>query len=307
MKKYSSRIILLIISICLILSACGSYDAVINDTADTTDSVQSVTIETDCEFDFDSIPEFDGEPYVIINNNIPDFSESDYATVSSETYGELDSLGRCTACYACIGQDLMPTEERSSIGSIKPTGWQTVKYENVDGKYLYNRCHLIGYQLTAENANECNLITGTRYLNTEGMLPFEDKTAEYVKKTGNHVLYRVTPLFKGDELVARGVQMEAYSVEDNGEGVCFNVYCYNSQPGIEINYADGTSKAADESYTFDDESAKGTYIVNLSSKKFHTEDCASVSKIKEDNKKTYTGSRQNLIDNGYEPCKQCNP
>lgn len=307
MKKYSSKIILLIISICLIFSACGSYDAVINDSDGAAESVQSVTIDTDSEFDFDTIPEFKGEPYVIINNNIPDFSDADYTTTSFETYGELDSLGRCTVCCACIGQDLMPTEERSSIGNIKPTGWHTVKYDNVDGKYLYNRCHLIGYQLTAENANESNLITGTRYLNTEGMLPFEDKTADYVKNTGNHVLYRVTPLFKDNELVARGVQMEGYSIEDSGDGVCFNVYCYNNQPGIEINYADGTSKTTDESYTFDDGSDKGTYIVNLSSKKFHTEDCPSISKIKEDNKKIYTGSRQNLINNGYEPCKQCNP
>lgn len=311
MKKYPFRIILILIGICMLLCSCNmndiSADSVLNDSAVTSGSVQSVTVNTDSGFDFDAIPEFSSEPYVIINGNIPDFSDEDYTTTSFETYGELDSLGRCTACYACIGQDIMPTEERSSIGSIKPTGWHTVKYDNVDGKYLYNRCHLIGYQLTAENANECNLITGTRYLNTEGMLPFEDLAAEYIKSTGNHVLYRVTPLFKDDELVARGVQMEGYSVEDNGESICFNVYCYNNQPGIEINYADGTSKASDESYTFDDGNDKGTYIVNLNSKKFHTEDCSSAAKISEDNKKTYTGSRQNLIDNGYEPCRQCNP
>jgi DNA-entry nuclease len=273
----------------------------------TTESTTSITIDSNESFDFDSIPSFTDEPYVVINNNIPDFTQSDYTTTSFETYGELDSLGRCTTAYACIGQDLMPTEERGSIGSVKPTGWQTIKYNNVDGKYLYNRCHLIGYQLTAENANERNLITGTRYLNVTGMLPFEDEVAEYIKETGNHVLYRVTPQFEGDELVARGVQMEAYSVEDNGESICFNVYCYNNQPDIEINYSDGTSKAVNSSNDFDDGSDTDTFIVNISSKKFHTKDCTAVEKIKDDNKKTYTGSRQSLINNGYEPCKQCNP
>ena len=188
------------------------------------------------------IPAFADEPYVVINDNKPEFSKEDYTTESYEYYSELDSLGRCGYAMACIGRDLMPTEERGSLGQRKPSGWQTVNYDFVDGKYLYNRCHLIGFQLSGENANEKNLITGTRYMNTEGMLPFENMIADYVKETGNHVLYRVTPIFDGDNLVARGVQMEAWSVEDDGEGICFNVYCYNNQPGIVIDYATGKSE-----------------------------------------------------------------
>lgn len=192
-------------------------------------------------FSLDSVPEYNGSPYVVINNNIPYFTEEDYSTTSFETYGELDDLGRCSEAFANIGQDLMPTEERGSIGSIKPTGWQTVKYDIVDGKYLYNRCHLIGYQLTGENANKQNLITGTRYLNIQGMLPFENMVADYIKETNNHVLYRATPIFEGNNLLASGVLLEAYSVEDNGEGIIFNVYCYNVQPGINIDYSDGSN------------------------------------------------------------------
>ena len=187
------------------------------------------------------IPEYDGSSYVIINNNEPNFEDISKSGESFEVYSELDSLGRCGEAYASIGKDLMPTEPRGSIGSIKPTGWHTVKYDNIDGKYLYNRCHLIGYQLTGENANKRNLITGTRYLNIEGMLPFENKIADYVKETENHVIYRVTPLFEGDNLLASGVQMEAKSVEDDGAGICFNVYAYNSQPGVNIDYATGKS------------------------------------------------------------------
>lgn len=192
------------------------------------------------------IPAFSGEPYVVLNDNEPDFKEEDMVAESYEYYSELDEDGKCGVVEASVGQDIMPTEERGSIGQVKPTGWQTVKYDNVDGKYLYNRCHLIGFQLTGENANERNLITGTRYMNVEGMLPFENMVADYVKETGNHVVYRVTPIYEGDNLVASGVQMEAKSVEDDGEGICFNVYVYNVQPGIDINYATGHSQMADE-------------------------------------------------------------
>lgn len=192
----------------------------------------------------DSIPEFDGETaYVIINENIPFFTDEEKVTTSYEKYGALDGLGRCTVCIACVGVDIMPTEERGSIGSVKPSGWQTVKYDFVSGKYLYNRCHLIGYQLTGENANKQNLITGTRFLNIEGMLPFENMIADYVKETENHVMIRVTPIFEGDNLVASGVLMEGWSVEDKGEGICFNVYAYNNQPGVIIDYATGDSRA----------------------------------------------------------------
>lgn len=192
-----------------------------------------------------NLPAYSGEAYVELSNNLPGFKKSELTKKAFEKYSNLDDLGRCGAAYANVCKETMPTEERGAIGMVKPSGWQTVKYDNVDGKYLYNRCHLIGYQLTAENANEKNLITGTRYLNVEGMLPLENMVADYAESTDNHVLYRVTPIFKGDNLLASGVQMEAYSVEDKGKGVCFNVYCYNVQPGITIDYSDGSSKLSD--------------------------------------------------------------
>lgn len=251
------------------------------------------------------IPEYTGEEYVVIHDNHPDFSKEDLTTESYETYSELDTYNRCGTAMACIGTDLMPTEKRSSIGQVKPSGWQTAKYNIVDGKYLYNRCHLIGYQLTGENANEKNLITGTRYFNVEGMLPFEDMVADYVKETEHHVLYRVTPIFEGDNLVASGVQMEAYSVEDDGEGICYNVYVYNVQPGIEINYANGDSWLKEE--TGNRSSETETYILNTNTKKFHTPSCSSVQNTKKENKETYQGTRDSLLKQGYEPCDRCKP
>lgn len=212
------------------------------------------------------IPEFNDKAYIAINDNEPEFDEDDLVTESYELYSELDYLGRCGVAVACIGIDIMPTEDRGAIGQVKPSGWQTVKYDIVDGKYLYNRCHLIGFQLTGENANTRNLITGTRYLNIEGMLPFENMIADYVKETENHVIFRVTPIFKGNNLVASGVQMEAMSVEDKGEGICFNVYAYNNQPGIEINYLDGGSTLKGETITDASSSTNGTeYILNTNS------------------------------------------
>ena len=256
---------------------------------------------------------YDGKPYVVINDNDPDFTDADMTTTSFESYGELDGLGRCTTAFANIGKDLMPAEKRGSIGEVKPTGWQTAKYDNVDGKYLYNRCHLIGYQLTGENANAKNLITGTRYLNVDGMLPFENMVADYIKETGNHVLYRVTPVFSGDNLVASGVHMEAESVEDNGDGILFNVYCFNAQPGIAIDYATGDSHQDDsivadasKSTTAADANVQ-TYILNTNTKKFHKESCNSAKSMDTSNKKTYTGSRQEIIDMGYEACGVCKP
>ena len=195
------------------------------------------------EFDFSALPPYSGEPYISVCGGDPDFSEDEITSVSFEYYSELDALGRCGVCIASVGQDIMPTEKRGSIGQVKPTGWHTVKYDFVDGKYLYNRCHLIGFQLTGENANKRNLITGTRYLNVEGMLPFENMVADYVKETGNHVMYRVTPIFVGDELLARGVHIEAESVEDGGDGIMFNVFCYNVQPGVVLDYATGEGMA----------------------------------------------------------------
>ncbi len=191
----------------------------------------------------DEIPPFSLTPYVVLSENIPAFTEDAYTTESYEKYSPLDFLGRCGPAMACLGEDLMPTEPREAIGSIKPSGWQTVKYENVNGKYLYNRCHLIGFQLSGENKNERNLITGTRFFNTQGMLPFENMVADYIKETGNHVLYRVTPIFQGNNLLCDGVTIEALSVEDGGEGIQFYVFCYNAQPGIAIDYRTGESHA----------------------------------------------------------------
>ena len=195
-------------------------------------------------YDIDNIPSYAGNSYVIVNDNIPNFKEEDYTTTSFEKYGELDYLGRCTTATSNIGIDLMPTEKRGSIGMIKPTGWHTIKYDHIDGKYLYNRCHLIGYQLTGENANKKNLITCTRSMNTKGMLQFENMVADYIKKTSNHVLYSVTPVFEGDNLLATGVQVEAYSVEDSGKGIMFNVFVYNIEDGIIIDYKTGESRLA---------------------------------------------------------------
>ncbi|MBQ8802960.1 MAG: DNA/RNA non-specific endonuclease [Tyzzerella sp.] len=287
-----------IFCILLLLTACGIpmpiEDADLTDKTESTDNIS-----------LSRIPEYSGEPYVVINDNEPDFTEADMTEESYESYSGLDWEKRCGAAMASIGKDLMPTEERGSIGQVKPSGWQTVKYDNVEGKYLYNRCHLIGFQLTGENANERNLITGTRYMNTEGMLPFENMVADYIKETGNHVLYRVTPIFEGDNLVASGVQMEAKSVEDDGDGICFNVYAYNVQPGIEIDYATGDSKLAEVSE--EDEGEIVTYILNTNNRKFHEENCSSVTDMKEQNKQVYKGTRENLTAQGYEPCGRCNP
>ena len=238
-SKKSSKIILSLF-IAILVGIASYFNIDIEQYINNVPNENKISYTT--SFDLNSIPEFADEPYVVLNNNEPEFDEEDLKKEAFEEYSQLDYLGRCGSAFAKIGIETMPTEERGEIGQIKPSGWQTRKYDIVDGKYLYNRCHLIGYQLTAENANERNLITGTRYMNVEGMLPFENMVAEYVKKTKNHVLYRVTPIFKGENLVANGVQIEAKSVEDNGEGICFNVYIYNAQPGITIDYSNGESK-----------------------------------------------------------------
>lgn len=211
----------------------------------------------------ETIPEYSGNPYVELNGNVPYFTDEELSTTAFELYSELDSLGRCGACYANVCKEIMPTEERGNIGMVKPTGWHTVKYDCITDRYLYNRCHLIGYQLAGENANEKNLITGTRYLNVDGMLPFENEVADYVNDTDNHVLYRVTPVFSGDNLLASGVIIEAKSVEDNGAGVQFNVYCYNVQPGISIDYIDGQSWEDESSNTSesDNEETQATAVL----------------------------------------------
>ncbi|WP_026667017.1 DNA/RNA non-specific endonuclease [Butyrivibrio sp. AE2005] len=281
------------------------------------------------------IPKYSDKASIVLNGNSPSFDADELTTVSFESYGRLDRLGRCTTAETCIGKDLMPTEARGSIGSVKTSGWNQNKYPGlVDSEppYLYNRCHMIGYQLTGENANEKNLITGTRYMNVEGMLPYENMVASYVHRTGNHVMYRVTPIFSGSNLLCDGVQMEALSVEDNGKGVRFNIFCYNVQPGVIINYADG-SNYADENYVFSPETQDfkvssdsadqniesgepssdsngeqiATYIANKNTKKFHYPYCGSVSSMSEKNKWYYEGSRDELISKGYQSCKKCNP
>ena len=253
----------------------------------------------------EQVPAFSGEPFVVLGDNIPQFTESDHTTESYEIYGDLDAQNRCTYTVACIGPDLMPTEDRGDIGQVKPTGWVTAKYDFVDGKYLYNRCHLIGFQLTGENANERNLITGTRYMNVDGMLPFENMVADYIKETGNHVLYRVIPVFENDNLVADGVTMEAWSVEDNGAGICFYVYVYNVQPGVEIDYATGESWLA-EPVAGENEPAE-SFVVNTSSGKFHSGDCAQAKDIKPENKETFETTRSQMIAWNFTPAGCCNP
>ena len=266
---------------------------------------QEPAVQTQSSVTLDSIPAYDGSPWVELNQNTPNFDPDDLTQEAFEEYGPLDSLGRCTTAWANVCQELMPTEDRESISSVTPTGWINREY---DGEYLYNRCHLIGFQLTGENANEQNLITGTRYLNVEGMLPFENMVADYVKETGNHVLYRVTPIFDGDNLVASGVEMEAQSVEDQGEGICFHVYCYNVQPGVTIDYATGESWPEGTEQPDAGQSGAGQhYVLNTSSMKFHLPDCPGVSNMSEQNKQEYTGSREELIARGYSPCGTCDP
>ena len=259
----------------------------------------------------EEVPAYSGSPYVELDGNLPGFSLEERTTDSFETYSTLDALGRCGPAYACIGQDLMPTEDRESISSVRPTGWMQAEYSFVDGGSLYNRCHLIGFQLTGENANEENLITGTRYMNVEGMLPFENMVADYIKETGNHVLYRAIPIFEGENLVASGVVMEAFSGEDEGEGVCFHVYVYNVQPGVEIDYATGesweTGDSASSALESQAEEQETDYVLNTSSKKFHRPDCPSVDSMSEKNRQEYHGTREELIAQGYEPCGSCNP
>jgi len=260
----------------------------------------------------ESIPEFTDEPYFVLNDNQPLFTEDEITTEAYEFFSELDALERCGVTRACVGRELMPTEDRESISHVKPSGWVNVPYDFVDGRYLYNRCHLIGFQLTGENDNERNLITGTRYMNVEGMLPFENMVADYVKETNNHVMYRVTPIFKGDELVVRGVQMEAWSVEDDGEGICYNVYIYNVQPGVEIDYSTGESREAgsppaEEEPAETKRPAGKKYILNTNSKKFHLPECSGAENMKKENREEFTGSRKTLIGDGYEPCGQCEP
>lgn len=251
---------------------------------------------------YSEIPAYSGEAYVMINDNMPVFGEITQDLSAFEEFGDLDELGRPTYALAYVHPVLMPNAERESISEVKPTGWQSTKYDFIDGGNLYNRCHLIAFQLTGENANEQNLITGTRYMNT-AMIPFEEQVANYVKESGDGVLYRATPIFEGDELIARGIQLEAWSYEDNGESIRFNVFFYNVQPGIEIDYATGDSVELDFTCAHEPQ----LLVLNTNTGKFHEADCSGVSDIQEENRQEFSACPEELIEKGYSPCGSCKP
>lgn len=320
MKKYYTLFLTLLLI--HVLSACNTNlineDDVTNNkmpkyeqNIPTTEEPFITDSSTTSGFDISIIPEYNDEAVYIVNNNIPFFTENELTTESYEIYADLDSLGRCGVANACLSKDTMPKngETRGEIGSIKPAGWHTVKYPDViSDLYLYNRCHLIGWQLGAENANKLNLTTGTRYLNVEGMLPYENMVDNYIEQTNNHVMYRITPVFIGDELVCRGILMEAKSVED--DGCIFCVYCYNVQPGIYINYLTGESYQMDNSDSDTNKNSSETehnYILNTSSMKIHNINCKYAASIGDKNRCEYTGTINDLINKGYSTCKSCNP
>ncbi len=272
---------------------------------------ERITTQSDAGLTLEDIPAYtsDSAAYVVINDNTPFFTEEDYTLRQFEIYSKLDDLGRCGVAYANVCRDLMPMEERGDISQIRPSGWHNNPYDFIDGGYVYNRCHLIAYQLAGENANEKNLITGTRYMNINGMVPFENMVSDYIQETDGHVLYRVTPLFDGDNLVASGVLMEARSVEDKGEGIEFCIYCYNVQPGVTIDYTTGHNKADGTLGEVVDPATEEelTYIVNTNTLKFHLPDCEKAAQIQESNRKEITAKRSELIEQGYEPCGVCRP
>ena len=345
----NTGLLALLLALCLTLAACGSAPASSGPAASAGGAADSASSAAESQpepeeapapaepsssapaegaetaaFSPDSLPAYAGEAWVAVNGNQPYFTEEERQnTEAFENYSELDELGRCGVAWANVCPELMPTEDREDIGSVEPTGWHSVQYDGVDGGYLYNRCHLIGFQLSGENANERNLITGTRYLNIQGMLPFENMVADYVQETEDHVLYRVTPVFAGDNLVASGVLMEGWSVEDSGEGICFCVYAYNVQPGVEIDYATGESRLSGDGQTGAEtgtetesgmETASSTessgemeYVLNTSSHKFHLPDCSSVASMSDANRQDFVGSREEVVAQGYEPCGRCHP
>lgn len=350
--KRSNRILALLLSIVMLLSFAGcdldTYDytdgaseissSQIKDTEESTSQTEESSTQTSeteapststtekpsntttvgsgkaSAVDPSTLPAYSGTAYTVVNGNQPNFSAAELTTTAYESYSNLDSYGRCGVALASCGKEIMPgaNEERGSISSIKPSGWVQAKYDGISGGYLWNRCHLIGWQLSAENANKQNLITGTRYMNINGMLPFENMVADYIKETGNHVAYRITPIFEGSNLVCSGVQMEAYSIEDEGDGICFNVYCYNVQPGITINYATGDSTGpsseSTESSTQTSEttnsnsnqtsSGEMVWIPKSGSKYHNNENCSNM-------KNPTQVTKEEAEDRGYEPCKKC--
>lgn len=331
--RSSAWLLALLLAFALVFTGCDALEDVFDkggsvENAESSGKEASVNKPTGEQTEAEKelgVPKFSGTPYAELNGNVPEFDEDEITDEVYEYYSDLDSLGRCGYTLACIGVELMPTEDRESISSVTPSGWINKKYDTelVDGGYIYNRCHLIGFQLTGENANKKNLITGTRYMNVDGMLPFENMVADYVKETENHVMYRVTPIYDGNDLVACGVQVEAYSVEDDGDGISFNVYVYNVQPGIVIDYATGESWLSDEAPTVGDRgneseeesdpsettgsSAKKTYVVNKSTKKVHLPTCSGAQSMSESNREEYTGDLFDLIADGYTACGTCDP
>lgn len=334
MRIKKNRLVVLALLFFILISGCGDNNSTSNNESLVNDNIiynddsseAANKDKTGVEVNLNNISEYNGLPYISLNANMPYFTDEEKSiTEPFENYSNLDSLGRCGVAFANICKEIMPIEERGTIGQVRPSGWHTVKYNGVvDGNYLYNRCHLIGYQLAGENANELNLITGTRYLNMIGMLEFENTVSAYVEETNNHVLYRVTPIFEGDNLVAKGVEMEAWSVEDKGAGICFNVFCYNIQPGIEIDYATGESWLSNEDYQKEDiktdysteeklQSNKNSvtqqevkeYILNTNTKKFHLPTCSSVNSMSEKNKQTVNGTIDDIKEQGYTPCSRC--
>ncbi len=308
MKKLSLRLGVLLLAILLCFTSCDFFAP-----KDETPPAQNVSL--------DSIPAYSGTPYVAINDNVPFFTEEELSkTECFEYYSDLDSLGRCGVVYALCGKATMPPkdDERGAISHVKPSGWVQGKYDTslVDGGYLYNRSHLIGWQLTDEDDNEKNLITGTRYFNVKGMLPFENMVADYIRETNEKVMYRVTPIYEGNNLVASGVLMEAYSIADGGESISFCVYCYNVQPGVAIDYATGrnTLDTGNPVFPEGDEGveeeeiasdAVADYVLNISSKRIHKPTCSSVDDMAAHNKQEYTGTRDALIAEGYKTCGSC--
>ena len=263
-----------------------------------------------------AIPLYDGTDYVVLQNNQPDFYVWQISATPYVLFSRLDALGRTGAAMACLGPETLPTQARGSMGNTYPSGWQTTQYDDLgEDRYLYNRSHVIAFMLCGDNATPENLFTGTRYLNTGSMVIFESQVADYISRTKNHVIYRCTPIYAGEDLVATGVQMEAYSVEDRG-ALCFNVFAFNIQPGIVIDYATGESvkegtetsaTGVDRSGPQATEAPKVTYVLNTNTKKFHYPSCSSVKDIKDNHRKNFYGTREEAVAAGYAPCGRCHP
>lgn len=320
-RKHSFTFLICMLLICsFFITGCNNSSLndmanKINDKYDTSESDKPYgnpsndkSLITTTGFDLSKIPEFNNSPVYEYNNNKPLFTSSEITNKAYENYSELDDLGRVGTAMACLGEETLPTSSRGDINSVTPTGWKQAKYDEIDnGGYLYNRCHLIAHELAGEDANSKNLATGTRYMNVSGMLPYENLVRAYIDDTGNHVMYRVTPMFIDKELVCRGVLIEAYSVEDNGKGIQFCVYCYNNQPGITIDYTTGNSQLSSNTKDDDVIITSNTYILNTKSKTVHKPTCSSVTNMSESNKKTYTGSLSDLLNEGYKTCGSCHP